>query len=41
MIWRRSLQTRFRPDRLPMMTSLGLCLLAAKAEGLHHRRWRL
>ncbi|WP_299984509.1 CoA ester lyase [uncultured Ruegeria sp.] len=30
----KELQTRFRPDRLPMMTSLGLCLLAAKAEGL-------
>lgn len=30
----KELQTRFRPDRLPMMTSLGLCLLAARAEGL-------
>ncbi|MFC3613046.1 HpcH/HpaI aldolase/citrate lyase family protein [Lutimaribacter marinistellae] len=30
----KELQTRFRPDRLPMVTSLGLCLLAAKAEGL-------
>ena len=30
----KELQTRFRPDRLPMMTGLGLCLLAAKAEGL-------
>ncbi|WP_425043263.1 HpcH/HpaI aldolase/citrate lyase family protein [Primorskyibacter sp. S87] len=30
----KELQTRFRPDRLPMQTSLGLCLLAAKAEGL-------
>ena len=30
----KELQTRFRPDRLPLMTSLGLCLLAAKAEGL-------
>lgn len=30
----KELQTRFRADRLPMMTSLGLCLLAAKAEGL-------
>lgn len=30
----KELQTRFRPDRLPMMTALGLCLLAAKAEGL-------
>ncbi|WP_300068732.1 CoA ester lyase [uncultured Ruegeria sp.] len=30
----KELQTRFRPDRLPLMTSLGLCVLAAKAEGL-------
>ncbi|AAV93670.1 CoA ester lyase [Ruegeria pomeroyi] len=30
----KELQTRFRADRLPMMSSLGLCLLAAKAEGL-------
>ena len=30
----KELQTRFRPDRLPMLTSLSLCLLAAKAEGL-------
>ena len=30
----KELQTRFRPDRLPMMTGLGLCLLAAKAEGI-------
>jgi len=30
----KELQTRFRPDRLPLMTSLGLCLLAARAEGL-------
>lgn len=30
----KELQTRFRPDRVPLMTSLGLCLLAAKAEGL-------
>ncbi|MBE1285808.1 MAG: CoA ester lyase [Rhodobacteraceae bacterium] len=30
----KELQTRFRPDRMPMMTGLGLCLLAAKAEGL-------
>ena len=30
----KELQTRFRPDRLPLTTSLGLCLLAAKAEGL-------
>ena len=29
----KELQTRFRPDRLPMMTGLGLCLLAAKAHG--------
>ena len=26
-------QTRFRPDRLPLQTGLGLCLLAAKAHG--------
>lgn len=30
----KELQTRFRPDRLPLMTGLGLCLLAAKAHGL-------
>jgi len=30
----KELQVRFRPDRLPLMTSLGLCLLAAKAERL-------
>jgi (3S)-malyl-CoA thioesterase len=30
----KELQTRYRPDRLPLMTGLGLCLLAAKAEGL-------
>lgn len=30
----KELQTRFRSDRLPLMTSLSLCLLAAKAEGL-------
>ncbi len=30
----KELQTRFRSDRLPLATSLGLCLLAAKAEGL-------
>lgn len=30
----KELQCRFRPDRLPMMAGLGLCLLAAKAEGL-------
>ncbi|MFW8595636.1 HpcH/HpaI aldolase/citrate lyase family protein [Cribrihabitans neustonicus] len=29
----KELQSRSRPDRLPMMTGLGLCLLAAKAEG--------
>ena len=30
----KELQTRFRPDRLPMLASLSMCLLAAKAEGL-------
>lgn len=30
----KDLNTRFRPDRAPLMTSLGLCLLAAKAEGV-------
>jgi len=30
----KELQTRFRADRQPLQTSLGLCLLAAKAEGL-------
>lgn len=30
----KELQSRFRADRLPMLTSLSLCLLAAKAEGL-------
>ena len=30
----KDLNTRFRPDRLPMMAGLGLCLLAAKAEGI-------
>lgn len=30
----KDLQTRFRPDRLPLLTSLSMCLLAAKAEGL-------
>ena len=30
----KELQTRYRADRLPMMAGLGLCLLAAKAEGL-------
>ena len=29
----KELQTRFRADREPMLTALGLCLLAAKAEG--------
>jgi len=30
----KELQVRFRADRLPLVTSLGLCLLAAKSEGL-------
>ncbi|MCH2163180.1 MAG: CoA ester lyase [Marinovum sp.] len=30
----KDLQTRFRPDRLPLRTGLGLCLLAAKAHGV-------
>ncbi|MCP4205627.1 MAG: CoA ester lyase [Shimia sp.] len=30
----KELQTRLRADRLPMMAGLGLCLLAAKAEGI-------
>ncbi|MBK0327691.1 CoA ester lyase [Rhodobacteraceae bacterium F11138] len=30
----RDLNTRFRADRVPLMTSLGLCLLAARAEGV-------
>lgn len=30
----KELQTRFRSDRLPLVTGLGLCLLAAKANGL-------
>src|SRR6056297_941579 len=30
----KELQTRFRADRLPLMAGLGLCLLAAKAEGV-------
>jgi (3S)-malyl-CoA thioesterase len=30
----KELQTRFRADRLALQTSLGLCLLAAKAAGL-------
>ncbi len=29
----KELQSRFRPDRLPLQTGLGLCLLAAKANG--------
>ncbi len=29
----KDLQTRFRPDRLPLMSGLGLCVLAAKAYG--------
>jgi (3S)-malyl-CoA thioesterase len=29
----KDLQTRDRADRLPLLTSLGICLLAAKAEG--------
>jgi len=29
----KELQTRFRADRLPLLTGLGLCLLAAKAHG--------
>ncbi|WP_420804613.1 HpcH/HpaI aldolase/citrate lyase family protein [Thioclava pacifica] len=29
----KELQSRFRPDRLPMQAGLGLCLLAAKAHG--------
>lgn len=29
----KDLQTRFRPDRLPLHAGLGLCLLAAKAHG--------
>ena len=29
----KELQTRFRADREPMLTALGLCLLAAKAHG--------
>ncbi|MCB1341657.1 MAG: CoA ester lyase [Pseudooceanicola sp.] len=29
----KELQTRFRADREPMITALGLCLLAARAEG--------
>ena len=30
----KELQVRSRPDRLPLMTGLGLCLLAAKAQGI-------
>lgn len=30
----KELQSRFRADRLPLQPALGLCLLAAKAEGL-------
>lgn len=30
----KDLQSRHRPDRLPLHTGLGLCLLAAKAHGL-------
>ena len=30
----KELGARFRPDRLPMMAGLGLCLLAARAHGL-------
>ncbi|TMM51600.1 HpcH/HpaI aldolase/citrate lyase family protein [Sulfitobacter sabulilitoris] len=30
----KELQVRARPDRLPMMTGLGLCVLAAKAHGI-------
>ncbi len=30
----KDLQTRFRADRLPLMSGLGLCLLAAKAHGV-------
>ncbi|MGB7241362.1 MAG: CoA ester lyase [Sulfitobacter sp.] len=29
----KDMQTRFVPDRAPLLTGLGLCLLAAKAEG--------
>lgn len=29
----KDLNSRFRPDRLPMMAGLGLCLLAARAHG--------
>ena len=30
----KDLQTRVRADRLPLMTGLGLCVLAAKANGI-------
>ncbi|MGR3805418.1 HpcH/HpaI aldolase/citrate lyase family protein [Marinibacterium profundimaris] len=30
----KELKARFRPDREPMLTALGLCLLAARAHGL-------
>jgi len=30
----KDLQTRFRADRLPLLSALSLCLLAAKAEGI-------
>ena len=30
----KELQTRFRADRVPLLTSLGLCVLAAKANGV-------
>ncbi len=30
----KDLQTRFRADRLPLLTALSLCVLAAKAEGI-------
>ena len=30
----KDMSTRFRPDRLPLMTGLGLCVLAAKAHGV-------
>ncbi len=30
----KDLQTRFRPDRLPLLAGLGLCVLAAKAQNI-------
>ncbi|MGP6088156.1 HpcH/HpaI aldolase/citrate lyase family protein [Antarctobacter jejuensis] len=30
----KELNSRFRPDRLPMLTGIGLCVLAAKAHGV-------